>query len=88
MARKPQVTRTLTSTKVFLLCLNLETEEAENEVVILPRTYKDESAILKKVQEKWTDETKRPVHVVGTEIITKKYGMDEDKFAEIANVIE
>lgn len=84
MARKPKITRTITSTKAYLLCLDIESAEPCNEEIILPRTYKNNEAILKAVNEKWTNELVKPVHVVGSEIVTKKYAMDEDVFVENA----
>lgn len=50
MARLPMVTRTITTTKVNVLCLDIEHAEPCNKVVTIPRTYKDEETILKKVK--------------------------------------
>ena len=50
MARLPMVTRTITTTKVNVLCLDIEHAKPCNKVVTIPRTYKDEETILKKVK--------------------------------------
>ena len=50
MARLPMVTRTITTTKVNVLCLDIEHAEPCNKVITIPRTYKDEEVILKKVK--------------------------------------
>lgn len=44
MARTPMVTRTMQTTEVNVLCLNIEEGEPFNEVVTSPRTYKDEGS--------------------------------------------
>ena len=87
MARKPQVTRTMTTTKVSVLCLNIEDAEPYNEVVTLPRTYKDEKAILKEVRKIIDTDTTKAVHVVATKIEETLYGMDEDEFIKYAKIL-
>ena len=64
MARLPMVTRTITTTKVNVLCLDIEHAEPCNKVITIPRTYKDEEAILKKVKPLLETETLKVVHVV------------------------
>lgn len=86
MARKPMVTRTFDSTKVTALCLDVETAEPCNKVFVLPRTYKDEKAMMKKLREYETD-TLKIVHIVDTEVEHKLYGMDESKFIELAEIL-
>lgn len=47
MARVPQVTRTLISTKAMILAVNLETKQTEEIEIIVPRKQDDENKILK-----------------------------------------
>ena len=49
MARKPQVTRTITTTVVSLFCVNTEDRTAFEQSLTLPRTYKDEQKLMKAV---------------------------------------
>lgn len=84
MARAPQVTRTIITTKANVLCLNIETGEPCNEIVVLPRTYKDEKSLMKKVTELFTDSSVKPVHVVDKEEIETLYGMPEQDFIKYA----
>ena len=84
MARLPMVTRTITTTKVNVLCLDIERAEPCNKVVTIPRTYKDEETILKKVKPLLETESLKVVHVVDTETEETLYGMTEQEFVELA----
>ena len=88
MTRLPMVTRTITTTKVNVLCLDIEHAEPCNKVVTIPRTYKDEKTILKKVKPLLETESLKVVHVVGTETEETLYGMTEQEFVELARQIE
>ena len=48
--KEPMVTRTIITTEVTCLCLNTETTEPFNVRVTVPRTYKDNEALLKAVK--------------------------------------
>lgn len=84
MARSPMVTRTITTTKVNVLCLDIEHAEPCNKVITIPRTYKDEEAILKKVKPLLETESLKVVHVIHSETEETLYGMTEQKFVELA----
>ena len=84
MARLPMVTRTITTTKVNVLCLDIEHTEPCNKVITIPRTYKDEEAILKKVKPLLETESLKVVHIVDTETEETLYGMTEQEFVELA----
>ena len=49
MARQPMVTRTIKTTKVNVMCVDINSGETFNEEVVLPRTYKDDAKLLAKV---------------------------------------
>lgn len=88
MARKPMVTRTIVTTKVTLMCLDIQKGEPFNEVLVLPRTYADEKKLLKVVQETFDTEDKKAVHIVAKEEIETLYGMSEQEFIENAQVLD
>ena len=88
MARKAMVTRTIITTKVNVLCLDVTTSEPFNKVVSLPRTYKDDKALMKKVQEVVDTETVKAVRVVDKEEVETLYGMDEQLFIEHASILD
>lgn len=81
------VTRTITTTKVNVMCLDIETGEPCNKITVVPRTYKDDETLLKKVKEVLETETLKPVHVVDKEEIETLYGMTEQEFIEHAKVM-
>ena len=87
MARTPMVTRTIVTTKAIIMCLDIEAGEPFNKEVTLPRTYKDEKALLKKVRPLVETETIKAVHVVDTEEVETLYGMTEQEFIENAQIL-
>ena len=87
MARVPMVTRTIQTTRANVMCLDVEKGEPFNKEVILPRTYKDENAMLKQAEKVINTETVKAVHIVTFEVEETRYGMSEQQFIEVAEVI-
>ena len=87
MARVPMVTRTITTTKANVMCLNVETAEPFNVEVTVPRTYKDEDSLLKAVKAVAENDSVKCVHIVDSEQIETLYGMYEQEFIEHAKVL-
>lgn len=87
MARVPMVTRTITATKAIVMCLNIEQGEPSNVIVTVPRTYKDEESLLKKIKPMIESDTFKAVHIVSTEQVETLYGMTEQDFMEHAKVL-
>lgn len=87
MARARKVTRTISSTKVVVMCVNVETAVVENYEVTIAGVYTDEKKLMKAVTKEVKTETLKPVSVVSTEVIETLYGMDEQKFIEMAEVL-
>lgn len=88
MARKPMVTRTITTTKANVLCMDIQTAEPFNKVVTLPRTYKDDKTLMKKVQEVVETDTVKAVHIVDKEEVETLYGMTEQEFIQNAVILD
>ena len=88
MARKPMVTRTIVITKVNVLCLDIQSAEPFNKVVTLPRTYKDEKKLLKKVEEVVNTDDIKAVHIVDKEEVETLYGMTEQDFITNATILD
>ena len=89
MARKPVVTRTITSTTAIVLAVNTVNESLIEKTVILPRTYKDDQAIKKAI----IDLDLLPKTLVVSKVkeaveSSKRYSMPEERFVEYADVIE
>ena len=87
MAKESKVTRTIVTTKCNVLCLDVEKGEPFNREVILPRTYKDEKALMKKIHEAVDTESVKAVHVVEKEEVETLYGMTEAEFIQYANIL-
>lgn len=88
MARKPMVTRTIITTKVTVLCLDINAAEPFNETVTLPRTYKDDKKLLKSVEEVINTEEVKAVHIVDKKEIETLYGMTEQDFINNAKILD
>ena len=88
MARKPMVTRTIVTTKVNVLCLDINSAEPFNKVVTLPRTYKDDKKLLKKVEEVVNTDVVKVVHIVDKEKVETLYGMTEQDFITNATILD
>ena len=86
MARKPMVTRTIITTKVNVLCMDLVKVEPLNKVITLPRTFKDDKKLMKAVAEIIDNDKEKAVQVVGKDEIETLYGMTEQDF--INNAVE
>ena len=87
MARAPQVTRTIQTTHANVLCMDIENREPCNRDVILPRTYKDDNAILKAVKKVIETDALKPVQVVHSEVNETLYGMSEQDFIAHATIL-
>ena len=87
MARVPAVTRTIQTTKCNVLCINLETEQPFTQEVVLPRTYKDERSMLKRIKPLVETETVKVVHVQNYVVESTLYGMTEEEFIKYAEIL-
>ena len=87
MARAPQVTRTIQTTHAIVLCMDIENREPCNRDVILPRTYKDDNAILKAVKKVIETDTLKAVQVVSSMVQETLYGMSEQDFIAHATIL-
>lgn len=87
MARVPMVTRTIRTTEVNVLCMDVVAGEPFNQVVVLPRTFKDEKALMKAVSAKVDTNEIKAVHIVETKVSENIYGMTEDAFISSAEIM-
>lgn len=88
MARVPSVTRTIITTKVNALCMDLVNTEPFNKEVILPRTYKDCKKLDKALSSVIDDDSTKYVHAVDVEEVETLYGMTEQEFINSAKVLD
>lgn len=85
--RQPMITRTIQTTYASILCLDIESGEPCNKDITLPRTYKDDKAIMKAAAPLLETDTIKPVHVVYSCVKETLYGMTEIDFINHATVL-
>lgn len=87
MARKPMVTRTIVTTEVTILGMDLINRMPVEQVVVLPRTYKDDKAILKVLAKDLDNETFKVTAVLDKVEQSAIYGMTEQDFIAMASIL-
>lgn len=87
MAKVRKVTRTISSTKVVVMCVDTETAKVENYEVEIASVYTDDKKLMKAVAKEVETATLKPVSIVSKECVETLYGMDEQKFMEMAEVL-
>ena len=87
MAKTPMITRTIQITEVNVLCMDIKQGEPFNTTVTLPRTYKDNAAMLKAAAAVIDNEDTKAVHIVASEVKETLYGMKEADFIANADIL-
>lgn len=87
MARIPMVTRTIESTDVTVLCVDINAGEPFNKDITVAGTYKDGKALMKAVEKLINTDTVKAVHIVRTEEKETLYGMSVNEFIEKARIL-
>lgn len=80
MARIPVVSRTINTTKCEVMMVNKETGAMTEELITLPRTYKDSNEALKVAEKMYTDKPVKPVFIKSMTSEAIRYGMLESDF--------
>ena len=84
MARKRMVTRTITSTKAKATVYNIEKDEIQTLEYKLSGELSADDA-LKAITKEYADV--RPLKVTEVEVQEELYGMSEEKFLELAEIL-
>lgn len=87
MAKTPMITRTIQTTEVNVLCMDVKQGEPFNTTVTLPRTYKDNAAMLKAAAAVIDNEDTKAVHIVASKVKETLYGMKETDFIANADIL-
>lgn len=87
MAKTPMITRTIQTTEVNVLCMDIKQGEPFNTTVTLPRTYKDNAAMLKAAAAVIDNEDIKAVHIVASKVKETLYGMKETDFIANADIL-
>jgi hypothetical protein len=88
MARKPMVTRTIVTTNVKVMAVEVPTGATKQVELTLPRTYKDEKKLLKTIQDSFDTDELKHVHIISKEEVETLYGMSELKFIENSTILD
>lgn len=88
MPRLRQVTRTIVTTKVNVMCLDTQKCEPLNEVITVSGTFSDEDALLLAVKRAVDTDTLKAVQVVDKEELSNLYAMPEEEFIKLAKIVE
>lgn len=87
MARVRMVTRTIESTTATCMCINPTTGTVSHNEYTISQSYSDPALILKHVKKVYETETNIIVAVEASEIHETLYGMLEQKFMELAEIL-
>lgn len=91
MARERMVTRTVVATKVIVLGMDTVACESFNDTITVSGTFEDDekgnAKLLKTVKKLADTEDKVVVKIVSKEEVETLYGMSEQKFMEMAEVL-
>lgn len=87
MSRVAMVTRTITTTEVNVLCLEIAKAEPFNKDLTLAGTYKDSKSLMKAVSSQIDNDDQKAVHVVHQKEVETLYGMTEAEFIKLAKVL-
>lgn len=86
--RTPMVSRTIVTTKAQVLCVDTVAQETLVQEFTLPRTYKDNNALMKAITASIDENsTIKAVAVQSTEEVETLYGMTEQEFITLAKVL-
>lgn len=85
--RTRYVTRTIRSTKFDVMCLNVPEGKAYQETIEIAGTFKKIEDAKKAISEQYDTDEKKAVHIIGYTVEEKLYGMTENKFIEMAEVM-
>ena len=90
MARQPMVTRTIITTDATIMCVNIESKQVEEVTITLPRTYKDDKAIMRYIEKhpECIYTNFKPVSVTATVKSENLYGMTEADFVKVAQKMD
>ena len=83
MARKPMVTRTIITTDITVLCMNIETQEVELHNVTLTGNI-PEKRLMDIIKAEIETDILKAVHIQSLSENENLYGLSETQFVELA----
>ncbi len=86
--RKPMITRTIQTTRATVMFIDTTNPTPYTNDIVLPRTYKNDDAMLKLVKQMCETSTIKAVAIMSSKIESALYGMSEADFVAHAQIIE
>lgn len=86
--RKPMVTRTIISTSVTAVCVNLQTSETFEQEFTLTGKIDDKDKALKRASKLYNTDDCTIVAIRNLKEVNKLYGMDEADFIKGAKILD
>lgn len=87
MAKEALITRTITTTVCEVFCVDKKSKETFTSTVILPRTYKDETAMLNAAYAAIDSDDVRAVSIESYEVKNELRGMSEADFIKFSKIL-
>lgn len=88
MPRIPSVTRTMKTTHVMVKAVDIDNEKMLDLEFKLPRTYKNEDAMMKMVNKLHSNPSVKIVKIMDARVETHKYEASEDDYLSIAHIVD
>ena len=82
------ITRSIHTTVCEVMVVNTKEKKLLNKTVTVSGTFKDDKSLIKAVTKIVTKEDIAFVSILSSKVETKVYGISEQKFLELAEVIE
>lgn len=86
--RKPMITRTIQTTRATVMFIDSTNPTPYTNDIVLPRTYKNDDAMLKLVKQMCETPTIKAVAIMSSKVESALYGMSESDFVTHAHIIE
>ena len=86
--RKPMITRTIQTTRATVMFIDTTDPTPYTNDIVLPRTYKNDDAMLKLVKQMCETSTIKAVAIMSSTVESALYGMTESDFVAHAHIIE
>ena len=87
MPKEAKITRTITSTEVTVTCVDIDKEETFNTTIIIPRTFKDNTALMKQVSKQLDNDNVKALRITSKNVITQLRGMTESDFIKYSTIL-
>lgn len=89
MAREPQITRTIVTTKAKVLCVDLSNKSVQETDFAISRSYRNDEHLLRAIdnQIKIDGLPLKPIQVISSETSETLYAMTENEFIKYAKPV-